>query len=99
MKREHPGPWRWSEFGDLEDAMGEFVAYVAEEGQGKADPSFSIAVESSHASELIRAAPEMEALLLEYAGTVGYVCQDECDHLHCRNRRLLSRIDRARGGG
>src|SRR6185312_6491389 len=75
---EHPGPWRWEA-----DALG-LAMLVDAAGESVIEGGDGLYEMSPYVREIVRATPEMEALLREYAGSIGYVCQENCAHLHCR---------------
>jgi hypothetical protein len=94
---EHPVPWRVLHVAERTTEMDavrwaglRLWSITAETGKAET---------ATNVEATIEAAPEAEALLREYAGSIGYVCQDNCAHLHCRTRRLLARIDAAKAGG
>jgi hypothetical protein len=93
---EHPVPWRVLHVAERTTEMDavrwaglRLWSITAETGKAETATNVEATIES---------APEAEALLREYAGSIGYVCQEDCAHLHCRTRRLLYRIDESRHG-
>ncbi len=101
----HPAPWRWDDYGLL-DANGKRIVYE----QGAIGPDDGgVAVETPAVAELIRLAPEMEALLrqVQYGGDYYHDCPwCQCTGSHdmtttlnhgpCPLGTLLDALDAAR---
>lgn len=94
---DHLPPWEWSEpFGRetmLSDANGEPVLTDGNDS--------TIVVASPYVRELVRAAPEMEALLRVFLNMTGDTCVHRQFKAQMRERAdaLLKRLDEARKAG
>lgn len=92
---DHPPPWKWEirrdgQLGALLDANGDVVLT----DDGTYDDAW-IGVESPRARELLRAAPEMEALLRDKPALMD---PHYSEWLRQKDA-LLARIDKAAAGG